>query len=94
LIIMSADDLVEPIIAFAPEGTYGPASTNPLGALASRDVPGRVARVRQLEVQARQGDREFSPVGLERDAQRKWRLLDRSSPAEAQEFGLPNVSAL
>jgi hypothetical protein len=42
-IIVPADDLVEPIIAFAPAGEFVNSDSNPLGALVRRDVPARVA---------------------------------------------------
>ncbi|MCP4257928.1 MAG: hypothetical protein GY774_10430 [Planctomycetes bacterium] len=44
-VVVSADDLVEPIIAFANEGVYEPSVENPLGALVTRDIRGRVAAV-------------------------------------------------
>jgi hypothetical protein len=33
LVFLPADDLVEPIIGFLPEGQYDPSPDNPLGAL-------------------------------------------------------------
>jgi hypothetical protein len=48
-VIVPADDLVEPIIAFAPMGEYDPSPDNPLGALVSQDVPARVAAARNLQ---------------------------------------------
>jgi hypothetical protein len=48
-IITPADDLVEPIIAFADNGTFDPSPNNPLGALVSRDIPGRIAAARNLQ---------------------------------------------
>jgi hypothetical protein len=51
-VITPADDLVEPIIAFADDGTYDPSPDNPLGALVSRDLPGRVAAARNLQAAA------------------------------------------
>jgi len=45
-VIVPADDLVEPIIAFVAIGSYDPSDDNPLGALVSGDVPARVAAVR------------------------------------------------
>jgi len=45
-VVVSADDLVEPIIAFADEGIFEPSSENPLGALVTRDIKGRIAGVR------------------------------------------------
>ena len=48
-VVVPADDLVEPIICFANDGTYDSSDDNPLGALVSSDVPGRVARAKELE---------------------------------------------
>ena len=48
-VIVSADDLIEPVIAFSPSGQFDPSSKNPLGALVSRDLPGRLARVKGMQ---------------------------------------------
>jgi hypothetical protein len=45
-VIVSADDLVEPIIGFADDGMFDPSLVNPLGALVTNDLNGRVAAVR------------------------------------------------
>ena len=45
-VIVSADDLIEPIIGFAPAGQFDPSTNNPLGALVSSDLPGRLALVK------------------------------------------------
>jgi hypothetical protein len=45
-VIVAADDLVEPIITFADEGVFEPATGNPLAALVRRDVERRVAAAR------------------------------------------------
>ena len=44
--IVSADDLVEPIIGFVNNGTYDPSPDSPLGALVTKDLNGRMAAVR------------------------------------------------
>ncbi len=69
-VIVSGDDLVEPIIGFADGGVYDPSSGNPLGALVSRDLAGRVESARhgsQLRA-ARSGERSTA-------TQRKWQNL-------------------
>lgn len=48
-VIVAGDDYVEPIIAFIPDGEYDPSDKKPLGALVSRDVPGRVQHVRAVQ---------------------------------------------
>ena len=50
LVIVPADDEVEPIIAFTSGGQYDPSPDNPFGALISTDLPGRIAAVRQSSV--------------------------------------------
>lgn len=54
-VIVSADDLVEPVIGFVAKGTYDPSDDNPLGALVSRDLPGRIAAARDLQTQILRG---------------------------------------
>ena len=66
-VIVSADDLVEPIIGFADDGTYDPSPENPLGALVSNDLNGRMAAVHNtFRLQAIFGEAPLS------DTQRKW----------------------
>lgn len=48
-VIVPADDLVEPIIAFASDGTYDPSPQNPLGALVTNDLANRIAAARMLQ---------------------------------------------
>ena len=45
-VIVSADDLVEPIIAFSGSGTYDPSSGSPLKSLLTEDLKARHASVR------------------------------------------------
>ena len=44
-VIVSADDLIEPIIGFVSQGEYDPSEDNPLGALVGRDMAARVASI-------------------------------------------------
>jgi hypothetical protein len=82
-VIVPADDLVEPIIGFLPQGIYDPSSNNPLGALVHRDVSGRVLAVRQNKSSSR----------YLQEAQRKWTLLKTPRPdVTFQESGIPNIS--
>ena len=45
-VIVPADDLIEPIIGFADDGTYDPSPYNPLGALVTGDLTAQVQLVR------------------------------------------------
>jgi hypothetical protein len=79
LVVVSADDQVEPIIAFVKGNTYDPSMENPLGALISRDVPTRVRRARNV---ARSSSDEAAISALD-----KWaRLL--TPPATTKSTGM------
>lgn len=94
LVIVSGDDLVEPIIAFAPKGIYDPYSSQPLADIVSRDAMQRVARVRSLQSGTQTAEQGYVPVGPELEALRKWRILDQDSAPSAADLaaGLPSVS--
>ncbi|MFQ6036297.1 MAG: C10 family peptidase [Sedimentisphaerales bacterium] len=89
-VIVPADDLVEPIIGFADDGTYNPTLQNPLAALVRPDLNGRVTAVRAnhgLRVKA-------STI---RDAQSKWHQfisLAEVSEGRFTAMGLSSVSDL
>ncbi|MEI7833476.1 MAG: C10 family peptidase, partial [bacterium] len=46
-IIVSADDTIEPIIAFVENGSYTPSLDDPLGALVTQDMGNRMTKVKQ-----------------------------------------------
>ena len=92
--IVAGDDLVEPIIAFAPQGTFDPNPQNPLYALLSRDLPGRLAEVREKEDQARAQKRKFTPQGLQRQARGKWTRLQAADTVPSTSESSLSVSDL
>ncbi|MDD5641884.1 MAG: C10 family peptidase [Syntrophales bacterium] len=97
-VIVPGDDLVEPIIAFVPQGKYDSSLKNPLGAMVSRDVPQRLARVRQAEARAQVEKVPFQPTGSQEQALSKWQSLQSQGMEsgllenQGQESGLPAVS--
>ncbi len=48
-VIVPADDLAEPIVCFSSNGIYEPSPQNPLGAIVSRDLPGRIQSAREIQ---------------------------------------------
>ncbi len=79
-VIVAADDMVEPIIGFTDDGSYDPSPENPLGALVTNDLNGRMAAVhRTFSLQAMVGEAPFT------DTQRKWSYF--ISLAETSEGG-------
>jgi hypothetical protein len=96
-VIVPGDDLVEPIICFAPVGRYDPSKENPLVALVSRDVPGRIAVVRAFRAaagNAAQKDASNEQSGLQEasaEAQSKWSELQAYADSVGT-LGLSSVS--
>jgi len=83
--IVPADDLIEPIIAFAAHGRYDPSPANPLGALVGSDLPDRMQRVRKQA-----GGRV---EGALKKAGDKWGVLRKIEKAAlGVELGIPAVS--
>ena len=82
-VIVSADDMVEPIIGFADDGSYDPSPENPLGALVTNDLNGRMAAVRST----------FSPLAMPPQAeftetQKKWHYFISLAETSKDEFVL------
>ena len=84
-VIVSADDLIEPIIGFAPAGQFDPSTNNPLGALVSSDLPGRLALVK-----AAAGTKTQSLFSAAKDKWAQLQTLGQKPPGTAS--GLASVS--
>ena len=94
-VIVAADDLVEPIIGFLPQGQYDPSPDNPLGAMVSQDLPGRVLDARQKEKQVQTEGLQLAPTDVYGAARRKWDLLSKPpTGTEAAELGVPTISSV
>ncbi|MFC1605117.1 C10 family peptidase [Planctomycetota bacterium] len=69
-VIVSADDRVEPIIAFSSNGTYDPAPASPLKALVTKDLKARNDAVRSTFVPL-----SITPQVAVSETQKKWNFL-------------------
>jgi hypothetical protein len=85
-VIVAADDLVEPIIGFANDGTYDPSPQNPLGALVARDLKERIAAARDTQILELTGATERA---LEAEA--KWAQLENFASGPSV-LGLTSIS--
>ncbi|MHC4737650.1 MAG: C10 family peptidase [Planctomycetota bacterium] len=93
-VVVPAEDLVEPIICFADDGSYDSSDDNPLGALVSSDVPGRVATAKEL---ARGNVSKQLPnlAALQAraaNANNKWQELSAAAEDAIEPLGLSTVS--
>jgi len=89
-VVVAGDDLVEPIVAFAAGGVYDPSPSNPLGALVSRDLAGRVRAVREPAYSLDSETRTRSSA-----AAGKWsRLLERASSLQVSIPGAMTETAI
>jgi len=69
-VIVSADDLVEPIIAFQASGSFKDAKGSPLEAMLSGDMPARMARVAKQEAASDTDDTNLR--AQERASRQRW----------------------
>ncbi len=78
-VVVSADDLIEPIIGFADDGNFEPSPENPLGALVINDLKRRITAVK-------------NSFGLQMEnsgiSQGKWRLFIDLAEASEDGFAL------
>ena len=89
-VIVSADDLVEPIIAFVARGSYDPSLNNPLGALVSGDLVNRIAAARSLGTSAKPGRQKRAALGnASLKSQDKW---IKFSGSEIEVAGASSIS--
>lgn len=86
-VVVPADDAVEPILAFSPDGQYDPATGNPLVTLVGRDVGNRLALARGG------AGKSAAATGLEASAQEKWsELLAAAATAPTTKGSLSSLS--
>ncbi|MBN1974763.1 MAG: C10 family peptidase [Sedimentisphaerales bacterium] len=88
-IIVSANDLIEPIIGFADDGSFDPAVDNPLGALVNNDLSHRSSEIQD----------EFSLMtvtegNIQTQSQNKWQTYLDIAKADAGGFSLMGLTCL
>jgi len=88
-VIVSADDLIEPIIGFADNGIYDPSDDNPLRALVTGDLKNRITAAR--------ANYPFRPITGQRRTstpQSKWSHFIRLGEASDNGFGLMGLLSI
>ena len=78
-VIISGDTEVEPVIAFAPQGKYDPSEAKPLGALVSRDLPGRVHTARASQAAGSSSISQKAAANVSMSAPQKWDWLGQET---------------
>lgn len=91
-VIVSSDDLIEPIIAFANDGVYENSLENPLGALVNKDLQQRMVDTKELEtgikmLSVRPSTQDQSPT------QAKWKNFLRyaEDPFSTKQYALSDA---
>lgn len=88
-VIVSADDLVEPIIGFVAEGVFDCSAENPLGALVSSDLNQRVTAVRATgSLQIMAGPQERAEI------QHKWQHFISLGSSSTDDVGIAGVASI
>ncbi len=82
-VIVSANDMVEPIIAFSDSDTYDPSDVNPLGALVNGDINNRMATV-QGTFGLQMAVRNSAVL----NTQNKWRYFQNLAEQDGSGFAL------
>jgi len=88
-VIVSADDLIEPIIGFTEDGIYDPSPDNPLGALVTGDLNGRIESVRRG-----QPARTKAVTGVSTEPQSKWNKFIGLAEAPEKELSTLGLSGI
>ena len=88
-VIVSADDLVEPIIAFSGNGTYDSASASPLKSLVTKDLKARNDAVRSTFVPL-----AVTPQAAISENQKKWNYLIGFAGVSNGGFGLMGIAPI
>ena len=74
-VIVSADGSIEPIIGFSEKGRYDPSPNNPLGALVTNDMKGRLAHAASMKIKAGKGLLQPEQERCLHNAKNKWALF-------------------
>jgi len=74
-VVVAGDDLVEPIVAFVPNGNYKDSLDNPMGALVRNDMLNRVSYQRDLEKQRVRLNSAYHSNAHTNKAKNKWESL-------------------
>ena len=87
-VIVSADDVVEPIIGFTDDGAYDPSPDNPMGALVTNDLSGRMTAVRDTFGLLMETSADVAGGRPSGQAQDKWRRFIEIAENPSGGFGL------
>lgn len=88
-VIVSADDTVEPIIAFSDETAYDPSPANPLGALVGQDLKERVIAARNPN-QIKVKPQKLTAA----DHQHKWNKLTTDAETSDDRFSFFGITTI
>jgi len=85
-VIVAADDLVEPVVAFSSSGNFDPSPDTPLGAMVSKDLPNRMSKVKGLV--------RGKAQGVHLAARSKWDQLAANAGAATRQVAGGDIAAM
>lgn len=93
-VIVSADDLIEPIIAFSSEGKFDPSTNGPLGALLNSDLRNRIEEAHNQESSISKGGKFYTIPGRFSNVRNKWKRFtgDSATSINATTLSISSVS--
>ena len=86
-VIVSAEDRIEPIIAFAPHGVYVASTQHPLVTMLSRDLPSRMTLVKTMSASLSAASPSYTRADADK-ASRKWSKLQGASTSLILQQGI------
>lgn len=95
-VILAADDRIDPVIAFSPEGAYDDETNNPMRALLRNDLAGRLAIVEAVSSTSGRAAADAAQIdGAIDQAQTRWdELLEAAGKSGASLDSVSSVSDL
>lgn len=71
-VVVSGDDLVEPVVCFSDRGAFEASEKNPLYVMLKRDLTVRLGEARGQQAAARRAGQAFAPAGVQAAARTHW----------------------
>ncbi len=98
-VVVSGDDLVEPVVCFSDRGAFEASDKNPLYVMLKRDLTVRLGEARGQQAAARRAGQAFAPAGAQAAARTHWSRFEAAggsalSLAAVGESGISEIGVV